>query len=125
MISKVVVLGGNIDPTQLSNALSPATAPNANNVGTHWIMLPDRGVCVGDASLATQNDGSYIKYTQSGGCVGGCFSNPGAPVFANPPSQFKKEQQKQKQQQQQQQQRGDTPVNGADLSWLGASFGSN
>lgn len=58
---KVVILGGNIQPTAFNNALTPITAPNVDNVGTHWIMLPDRGVCVGSQPLSEQNDGSYLK----------------------------------------------------------------
>lgn len=88
---KLVVLGGGIPAASLNNAMDITTAPNADNVGTHWIMLPDRGVCVGDPALADQNDGSWIKYAYTPqACAQGCFSNPGAPVYANPPSSYKK-----------------------------------
>lgn len=86
---KVVILGGAIPAASLNNAMSAATAPNADNVGTHWIMLPDRGVCVGDAALEAQNNGSYLQYTQTAPCLTGCFANAGAPVFANPASKFR------------------------------------
>lgn len=87
---KVVVDGGGIQASSLNNAFTAQNAPNADSVGTHWIMIPDRGLCVGSAGLATQNDGSYTQYSQSTGCVNGCFANTGAPVFADPASTFKK-----------------------------------
>ncbi len=108
---KVVILGGAIPAASLNNAMGPSTAPNADNVGTHWIMLPDRGVCVGDVSLEAQNNGSYLQYTQVAPCLTGCFSNAGAPVFADPASRFRNA-------------RADaTSVDAGRASWYGAPFG--
>lgn len=106
---KVVILGGNINPAELNNAMTNATAPNADNVGTHWIMLPDRGICVGDPALESQNNGAFLKYTQSPPCPSGCFANPGPPVFANPASSFR---------------RRDISNDFNVGSWVGPSFGS-
>lgn len=92
---KVVVDGGGIPSSALNNFLSLATgAPNLDNVGTHWIMLPDRGVCVGNPALATQNDGSYVQHApEPADCStsAGCFTNRGPPIFANPASAFRRD----------------------------------
>jgi hypothetical protein len=107
---KVVIEGGGIPSAGLNNFLDDSTAPNSDNVGkekqffffffccssnslspffkgTHWILLPDRGVCVGNEALASQNDGSYVRYAQSGPNI----TNAGPPVFANPESEFKRD----------------------------------
>ncbi len=88
---KVVILGGDIPASSLNNNLDVASAPNTQNAGTHWIMLPDRGVCVGQPSLATQNDASYVAFGATpAACQQGCPVNPGPPVFAAPGSLFKR-----------------------------------
>jgi hypothetical protein len=89
---KVVILGGNIPSSSLNNNLGPTDAPNAANVGTHWILLPDRGICVGDPAFATQNDASFTAYGATPtSCQTGCNVNPGPPVFANPGSLFRRD----------------------------------
>lgn len=88
---KVVVLGGNIPASGLDNSMTAQTAPNTQNVGTHWILLPDRGVCVGNAALSDQNDANGLLYAATpAACSTGCLKNPGPPVFANPGSLFKR-----------------------------------
>jgi hypothetical protein len=90
---KVVVLGGNIPAAALNNNLPLSSAPNTQNVGTHWILLPDRGVCIGDPTLNAQNDGNGLQYGATPitcSSSAGCLKNPGPPVFANPPSQFRR-----------------------------------
>ena len=90
---KVVIDGGGIPSAGLNNYLDvDSGAPNVQNVGNHYIMVPDRGLCIGKIAQEAFNNGSYVMNNAAGCSTGeGCYTNQGPPVFASPPSEFKRD----------------------------------